>query len=60
MHTELARVAPPIRRDGTLPQRSGADSSVTDRDGTFFVLQSHLGELDPRADTFEIVPVKVG
>ena len=32
-------------------------TSVTYRDGTFFVLQSHLNELDPQVDTFEIVAV---
>lgn len=33
-------------------------TSVTDRDGTYFVLLSHLNELtDPPVDTFEIVPL---
>lgn len=33
-------------------------TSVTDRDGTFFVLQAHLDKApDPSVDTFEIVPV---
>lgn len=33
-------------------------TSVTDRDGTFFVLLSHLNEIsDPPVDAFEIVPV---
>ncbi|MEQ8842680.1 MAG: hypothetical protein RIB98_16990 [Acidimicrobiales bacterium] len=35
-------------------------TSVTDRAGTFFVLQAHLDEApDPAVDTFEIVPVLV-
>lgn len=34
-------------------------TSVTDRDGTFFVLLSHLNELSPQVDRFEIVPVLV-
>lgn len=33
-------------------------TSVTDRDGTFFILQGHLDKIpDPSVDTFEIVPV---
>lgn len=35
-------------------------TSVTDRAGTFFVLQAHLDQApDPTVDTFEIVPVIV-
>lgn len=35
-------------------------TSVTDRDGTFFVLLSHLNEIsDPPVEVFEIVPISV-
>lgn len=35
-------------------------TSVTDRDGVFYVLQGHLDKIpDPSVDTFEIVPVVV-
>lgn len=35
-------------------------TSVTDREGTFFVRQSDLNRLDPKVERFEVVPVPNG